>query len=107
MSNHVFRHKHPLEVLAIVHFKRMPDEIRNDRARPAPGLHRTLRPLRVELIDLPQKILRDKRPFFRAATHIFLPSCYLLLASGISTSFIVAYLRLMTDSPYRTVIRRR
>jgi hypothetical protein len=81
VADHVFRHEHPLEVLAVVNLKGVAHKVRDDRAGARPGLHRRLRMLRVELVDLLEQMLCDKRALLRAATHIFSSVSFLLLAS--------------------------
>src|SRR5262245_53750972 len=69
VPDHVFLHKHLQELVAVVHFKRVTDELRNDRARPSPGLDGLLGAVLVELRNLLEKLLVNERTFFCASAH--------------------------------------
>ena len=69
VPDHVFLHEDLQKLVPVVNLKRMAHKLRRDRARPRPGLERLLRPVLVELQDLPVKLLVDVRAFFCASAH--------------------------------------
>src|SRR5258706_4979275 len=86
VSNHIFLHEDTDELVAVVHFKRVPDELGNDRAGPRPGLQRLLGAVLVELGNLAEQLLVDEWTFFCASAHYFCPlsvaRCPLSVASA-------------------------
>ena len=75
VTDHVFLHEHLDELVPVMDFERVSDELRDDRARPTPGLERLLGAALVEHPHAVEQLLIDERAFFCASTHI---SFYLL-----------------------------
>src|SRR5829696_6685113 len=71
VPDHVLLHEHLDELVPVVNLERVPDEFRDDRARPSPRLDRLLRPTLVQHRDLPEQLLRDERAFLCASAHCF------------------------------------
>src|SRR5215217_5046571 len=57
VPDHVFLHEHAQELVPVVHFERVPDELRDDRARTGPGLDGLHGAVLVQLRDLLVKLL--------------------------------------------------
>src|SRR5687767_4075694 len=69
VPDHVLLHEDLEELVPVVHFERVPDELRDDRARAGPGLDGLLRAILVELGDLAVQLLVDERALFCASAH--------------------------------------
>src|SRR5262245_22388128 len=69
VADHVFLHEHTQELVAVVNLERVPDELRNDRARPSPGLDGLLGAVLVQLAHLAEELLIHERAFFGASAH--------------------------------------
>src|SRR5688572_25040812 len=81
VPDHVFLHEHLQELVPVVHFERVPDELGDDRARAGPGLDGLLRAILVELGNLLEEFLVNVGSFFAASAHVrfsrrrFEPAC--------------------------------
>src|SRR6266704_1697670 len=64
VTDHVFLHEHLDELVPVVDLERVPDELRDDRARPTPGLERLLGAALVEHPHAVEQLLIDERAFF-------------------------------------------
>src|SRR3954451_17168488 len=69
VPDHVLLHEPLDELVPVVDLERVPDELGDDRARPAPRADRLLGAALVELRDLLEQLLRDERAFFSASAH--------------------------------------
>src|SRR6187551_2821740 len=69
MAHHVFRNKHWIEDLSVVHRERETYEFRRDRRTPRPGLDRRFLIGGLRLLDLLLKVTINERTFFNRTTH--------------------------------------
>src|SRR5437588_8546375 len=69
VADHVLRHKHARELLAVVHQEREADEIRHHGAITRPGLDRLLRSATAHAHGLGQQPLVHVRPLLQRTTH--------------------------------------
>src|SRR6266542_7156132 len=69
VADHVLRHEHRVEHLAVVHRERKTDEIRRDRRTPRPGLDRRFLIRALCLLDFVQQVKIYKWTFFDRTTH--------------------------------------
>src|SRR5687768_15394558 len=69
VPDHVLLHEHLEELVPVVHFERVPDELGDDRARAGPGLDGLLGAVLVQLAHLAVELLVDKRAFLCASAH--------------------------------------
>ena len=74
VPDHVFLHEHLQELVPVVHLERVAHELRDDRARPGPGLDGLLGAVLVQLRDLLVELLVDERAFFCASAHVVSPN---------------------------------
>src|SRR5687767_5846216 len=72
VPDHVFLHEHLQELVPVVHFERVPDELRDDRARAGPGLDGLLGAVLVQLRDLAVELFVYVGAFFCASAHVVL-----------------------------------
>src|SRR5688572_4709035 len=73
VADHVLRHVHRNELVAVVHGEGVTDEVGDDRARPRPGLDDLLRVRRVHRVDFRLQRFLDVRPFLYASRHLLIP----------------------------------
>lgn len=64
VANHVFCHKHRNVLAAVMHGKRVTDEVRDDRRATRPGLDNLLVCAFVHLDHLFHEVIINKEPFF-------------------------------------------
>src|SRR5581483_8083640 len=69
VTDHVLGHVHGNELVAVVHRERVPDEVRDHRARARPRLHDTLLVARVHRADLLHEAVVDVGSFMYASRH--------------------------------------
>ena len=69
VSDHFLGYKNLKELFAVMHHKRMTDEIRDDRASPRPRFDRFFLPCGIEFLDLFRKFNIDIRAFFNTSAH--------------------------------------
>ena len=69
VPDHVFRHKYGIENLAVVHQKRVSNEIRRDHGASGPGLNWFLGSAGTHLLDLFEKLYFHERSLFQRSAH--------------------------------------
>src|SRR5581483_11958916 len=72
VSDHLLRDEHRHVLAAVVDRDRVPDHLREDRARARPRAHHLLRAGGVHRLDAAEQPLLDERPLLAAAAHYLL-----------------------------------
>src|ERR671912_1592760 len=83
VPDHVLLHEHLQELVPVVHFERVPDELGDDRARAGPGLDGLLGAVLVQLGDLAVEFFVYVGAFFCASAHVVLVLVVLTLEPAV------------------------
>ena len=75
VPDHIFLNEYFQEFIAVMHFERMANKFRDDRAGACPGFNGLLGAALIERVHLAEKFFVDEWTFFCASAHKLVASC--------------------------------